>query len=242
MRRFARLLGFLAVALACCLLLGAVVPRPLWRAGGTAEQDGRTRRILVVANPIHTDLAFPPDPDVLQALRFIDADGLPVNEPSVGWIILGWGGRAFYTQTPTWSELRPLPLFKGVTLDASVMHVALAGPIDPDDPDIVPLDLPEAEFAHILAAVVASFKRDVTGETELLEGESYGRYDLFYEAEGRFTAMMGCNTWTSAVLREGGLRTGWWNPLPQSLFFSLRRFNPLAEVGPQAIPASASKP
>ncbi|MBE7185165.1 MAG: TIGR02117 family protein [Methylobacterium mesophilicum] len=219
------------VLLLCAVLLGAVVPRPLW-SGETREPP--SRRLLVLANPIHSDIAFAPDPDILSAFGFLAEDGLPLTHPNVGWIAFGWGGRSFYTQTPQWSDLKPGPLLRGLSYDASVMHVTLIGPVEPDEPGVLALNLSEAEFQRVVAAVRRSFRDDASGRPDLIEGVRYGPADLFYEAHGGFTALMGCNTWSSAVLREGGFRTGRWNPLPQSLMFSLRLFNETGAGTPQA--------
>lgn len=207
-------------------VVGALVPRPMFPVA--AHHAGEEwRRILVLANPIHTDIAFPADPDVLAALGFLDEAGLPLFDPAVRWIVLGWGGREFYLATPTWSDLKPGPLFKGLTLDRSVMHAALAGDIDPEHPAVTPVDVGTAAFRRMLVAALATFSTGANGETLPIEGGGYGEFDRFYEAEGRFTALAGCNTWTSSVLRQGGVRTGLWNPLPYSLTLSLAMFNDL---------------
>ena len=67
----------------------------------------------------------------------------------------------------------------------------------------------------------ASFDR-AGGAPRPIPGSGYGPADLFFEARGRFNALLGCNTWTAAALRAAGLRTGWWNPIPQTLAISLR--------------------
>ncbi len=56
----------------------------------------------------------------------------------------------------------------------------------------------------------------------MIEGAAYGLDDAFFEARGGFNALAGCNTWTAAMLRQGGLTTGWWTPLPQLLDWSVR--------------------
>ena len=225
MRRLRWLALILAIVVAAPVV-GALVPRPLLPSADPASGEPR-RRILVLANPIHTDIAFPAEPDVLAALGFLDEAGLPLDDPAVRWIMLGWGGREFYLETPNWSDLKAGPLFKGLTLDRAVMHVAVAGAIDPSDPAVTPIDVDGAAFERMLSTALRSFSRDGGGEPLHIEGRGYGPYDRFYEAEGRFSALVGCNTWTSAVLRQGGLRTGTWNPLPQSLAWSLALFNDL---------------
>ena len=106
------------------------------------------------------------------------------------------------------------------------MHVDVAGDIPEPHPEVVGIDLDDAAFLALLSRIVASFARDGSGPIHL-PGVSYGTYDAFYEAEGAFTAVLGCNTWAASVLRAGGIRTGWWNPLPQSLGWSIRSFNDL---------------
>lgn len=220
-----RAIAVVVLVIVAAPLVGALVPRPLVQ---TAESGtAATRRILVLSNPIHTDIALPADADVLRYFGFIGQSGLPLADPRVRWIVLGWGGRSFYLETPTWSELKAGPVLRALTVDTSVMHVAVAGSIHPAGEGVTAVDLDEHRFAELIEATMSAFARSEGGEPILVAGRSYGDYDRFYEAEGRFNALLGCNTWTSAVLRRAGLRTGWWNPLPQSLVWSLRAFNDL---------------
>ncbi len=218
------LAGLLALAVAAPFA-GAAVPRP-FDAPGRGESPA-PRRILVLANPIHTDIALPADADVLDRFAFLSAAALPLSDPRLGWIVVGWGGRAFYLETPTWSDLQPGPVFRALTVDTSAMHVVLAGAIDAAGEGVTAVDLDAARFEALVLAILAGFARDGEGLPQLIEGRSYGDNDRFYEGVGRFSALVGCNTWTGAVLRAAGLRTGWWNPLPQSLVWSLRAFNDL---------------
>ena len=235
-----------AAALLALAAIGAVIPRPftgLEQAGGEGEG---TRRVLLLAGAIHTDLALPADPDVLAAYGFLEGAGLPVRDPAVRWLAVGWGGREFYIHTPTWDRLQAWPLLRGLTLDQAAMHVQLAGEMEMPHASVLALDLAPEQFAKVLAASLAGFRRGEDGAPELIEGAAYNAFDAFYEANGQFTALMGCNTWAGAALRAGGVRTGWWNPLPQSLFWSVRLFNGLDEtsngpIGPQDA-ASASQP
>lgn len=234
---------FLALAAAAVLaaVLGAAVPRPLFPPPQEPGGSDPSRRVLLLANPIHTDIALPAAPDVLARFAFLEEDGLPVGLPGVEWLVFGWGGRSFYLETPTWSELKPGPVARALTLDRSVMHVSVAGAIDASQDGVLAIDLSPAGFERLLRHVMQGFA--VAGRQAspaVVEGGSYGEYDLFYEGVGRFNAFAGCNSWTASVLRGAGLRTGWWNPLPQSLLWSLRRHNPPG--ADQAISTSGSQP
>ena len=222
MRRFFRIAFALLAVVAVALALGTLVPRPLWP--GKADPGPSTRHILVLSNPIHTDIAIPVDAAVLERFGFLADAGMPVELPGARYVIFGWGGRDFYIATPTWADLKPIPLLKGITLDASVMHVEVAGEIAEPQPQIMAFDIGEQQFQALLDFIEASFQKGPDGPIRI-PGARYNDYDAFFEANGRFTALAGCNTWTAKALRAAGLRTGWWNPLPPLLTLSMRLYN-----------------
>ncbi|MBZ9679884.1 MULTISPECIES: TIGR02117 family protein [unclassified Mesorhizobium] len=221
MRKLLRFLAMLVAALVLAVSLGTLVPRPLWPAAAAGEG---IRHILVLKNPIHTDIAIPVDDEVRRRFRFLADAGLPSDAPEVRYLVFGWGGRAFYLETPTWSQLKALPAIKALTLDASVMHVDVAGNIPEPHPDVAGFDVGEDRFAALLDFVEASFQEGPNGPI-VIDDAAYSNFDRFYEANGHFNALIGCNTWTAAALRTAGLRTGWWNPLPVSLGLSMRLYN-----------------
>ncbi|PDQ19325.1 TIGR02117 family protein [Mesorhizobium sanjuanii] len=222
MKKLGRFLGILAVAIALAVTLGALVPRPLLQAA--VANPATARHILVLKNPIHTDIAIPVDDGVRQRFRFLVDAGIPADAAEVRYIVFGWGGRAFYLETPTWSELKAVPVMKALTSDASVMHVDIAGDIAEPHPDVAGFDVGEEHFTALLDFIAASFQQGPNGPI-VVENAAYSGFDRFYEANGRFNALVGCNTWTAAALRTAGLRTGWWNPLPASLGLSMRLYN-----------------
>lgn len=189
------------------IALGVAVPRQ-----PTVSDDGSpaesSRRILVLSNPIHTDIAVPVDADLLARFAFLRDGNLEIDHPGLRYIVFGWGGRAFYTQTPTWADLKPVPVLKSFTVDQSVMHVALAGDIPLSEPSVMPVDLSDAGYARMLDFIIASFSRPEGSEVPLI-GQSYGADDVFFEAEGAFNVLVGCNIWTAAALgRRGSARGG----------------------------------
>ena len=221
MRKALRYLAMLIATVLLAAALGTLVPRPLWPAAAKGEG---TRHILLLRNPIHTDIAIPIDDDVRRRFAFLAKAELPIDGPEARYIVFGWGGRAFYLETPTWSDLKAVPVLKALTLDASVMHVDVAGAIAGPHPDVAGFDIDEQHFSALVDYIAASFRQGPSGPL-VIENAGYSRFDRFYEANGRFNALVGCNIWTAAGLRTAGLRTGWWNPLPVSLWQSLKLFN-----------------
>lgn len=230
MRRAAFAFLGLAAIVIVAASAGALTPRPLFLpTSNEALPAGEpVRRALVLSGPIHTDIAVPADPDVLARFAFLREDGLPIDLDGVEWLVFGWGGRSFYLETPTWADLKPGPVARALTLDRAAMHVSVAGPIDPQLDGVLALDLTETQFERLIEGMETGFTL-AAGRPVPIEGRSYGEYDLFYEGAGWFNALMGCNLWAASTLRAAGLRTGWWNPLPQSLVWSLHRHNPSLE-------------
>lgn len=208
---------FLAV-FAVAMTIGLLVPR----GGGAGPTPGEgDREIVVLANAIHTDIALPADADVLRRLAFLAKDGLPLKRPDVGHVLVGWGGRTFYTQTPTWSDLSARAVIASLVGDRSVLRLELIPTLPADMPGTRRLILDAAAFDALLDFLEASFSAGPDDTPQVLPGAGYGAFDRFYEAEGLFTVLAGCNTWTAAALRAAGVATGAWTPLPRALLWSL---------------------
>ncbi|MCM5555387.1 TIGR02117 family protein [Pleomorphomonas sp. NRK KF1] len=205
------------------LVCGAVIPRPFLAPVKASSGSDDLRRILVLSGPIHSDIAIPLDDATRSAFPFLAPAGIPVGHPEARWLIVGWGGRAFYLETPTWADLKPLPVLRALTVDRSVLHVDVAGSALAAQPGVAAFDVAPESLARLIAFVAGSFALE-TG-TVAIPDAGYGRYDRFFEARGFFNVLIGCNTWTAAALRTAGLRSGLWTPLPQSLVLSLRLFN-----------------
>lgn len=231
MKWLLRWLAFSLCAMAFAVAAGTLIPRPLVGGLVASERNEPSRTLLLLSNPIHTDIAFPADAETLGKFGFITDVGLPLDTNDIEWIIVGWGGRSFYIETPTWADLKPGPVFKAFTLDSSVMHVQLAGSIDFGHEAVTPLSVSTDRYDAMLKRALKGFSYGPDGSPVQVIGAAYGSHDVFYEAEGWFNALVGCNTWTAATLRDGGFQTGLWNPLPFLLDWSMQLHNQCDDEG-----------
>ncbi len=214
----------LAVLLATA---GALIPKN--PASPSADPD-TIQTIYVVSNAIHSDIALPVDGRLLAKFGFLAEAGFDLAYPGANWVVFGWGSRAFYINTPTWSELKLGPLLTALTLDReTVMHVIRIGSVNADSPQVLAIDLTPGQYDRLLSSIAGTFLPGKDGAgAQLIEGAGYTPNDAFFAARGWFTALYGCNTWTARMLREAGVRTGIWTPLPLTLLWSLRMHNNLA--------------
>ncbi|MEO1249460.1 MAG: TIGR02117 family protein [Pseudomonadota bacterium] len=205
---------------------GALIPRS--PTSQSADQ-ARHQTIYVVSNAIHSDIALPVDSRLLIKFGFLAEAGFDLAHPGANWIVFGWGSRAFYINTPTWSDLKPGPLLTALTLDReTVMHVMRVGAINSASPQVQAIDLTPSQHDRLLSSIADSFLARGEGSgVKLIEGAGYTPNDAFFPARGWFTALYGCNTWTARMLREAGIYTGIWTPLPVTLLWSLNLHNEL---------------
>ncbi len=219
MRRFFKALGLVTGSALALIIAGTLAPRPLF---SQSDDEEKSVEVLVITNPIHTDIAIPANSETLQAFAFLQENGLPIDAPGLRWLVFGWGGRAFYLETPTWAELKLVPALKALSIDRSVLHVELTGEIERALPNVKSIRVSEAEFSSLFQSILDTFDPLAP---EAIVGAGYGTNDRFFEAKGYFNVLFSCNTWAAKVLRAAGLQTGWWNPLPQSLGLSLTMHN-----------------
>lgn len=138
----------------------------------------RDREILLLSNPIHTDIALPVDDDLRRVFSELQEGGIAVNHPAAAYLVFGWGGRSFYIQTPTWADLKPMPVVRSLTLDQSVMHVDVTGDFPADLAGVKRLRISEAGYQRLVAGIRASFLRD-NDKVQLIPGASYSLTDGF---------------------------------------------------------------
>ncbi|AOH82947.1 hypothetical protein AWL63_02095 [Sphingomonas panacis] len=188
------------------LIGGAIPTNTSWRE----PADGV--RIQVSSNGVHTGLIVPlvaAGVDWRDLIRPEDlADPLYANYPA---ITIGWGERAFYLETPTWADVKPLTvLAAALGTDSVVAHVDHL-PWPTPDPDSRVITLRPQEYRRLAAFIRASFAPRGWHRT------GYFRNDAFYAARGRYSALRTCNAWTGDALRYAGVRVGAWTPFPTTV-------------------------
>ncbi len=161
MARVLRVLGAIVGLLILAVAAGALIPVPLV-APAASDAPGQ-RKILVLSNPIHTDIAVPIDGSVLQRFGFLRRTACRSTAPEVKYLVFGRGGREFYIATPTWDQLKPMPLLKGLTLDRAAMHISVAGPIPEPHADVLAFTVSDQEYEAMLAFIRDSFYDDADG-------------------------------------------------------------------------------
>lgn len=216
-RRAMRWLAWLlAIPLAYVVagFIGALIP------GDHVPVDGVPGvTIGLVSGPIHYDFLLPINAQSRAAFDFAETGGVPVNHPDAQWLLVGWGGEAFYTTVGSYADLSARAVLKGVFGDGSVLRVDALGQIE-QTAGIQTLSITATQYAALLGAITNS----VNPDRAIVRASNTTTRAAFFQGVDRFHIRHTCNVWVGDMLRAAGVRFGIWTPTPQSVRLSLWRF------------------
>lgn len=211
------LLGLLAVPLLyllATLLLGLIPANAGWR------EAERGVTIFVNTNGVHTGIAMPLHNEVMDWRPWVPREH--PRDPRWGnYVLIGYGHRDFYLNTPSWAELSVSTAANAAFgFGPTLVHVDhLQDPQEGTEQRALTLSV--EEYRRLVAFIRPRFRLDAAGRTVPVLGRGYGPNDMFYEAEGGYSAILTCNEWTGRALRAAGVRMGMWTPVEQSVMWRL---------------------
>ncbi len=182
---------------------------PNWRE----PRDGIT--IYVATNGLHTGLILPVAAAGEDWSLIVRPTDLPDPNSSGNYLLFGWGNRAFYRDTQTWSDVRPGTVLSALWgSDETSVHVDHLR--DPSEAvGARPIRLTETQYRQLTTFLRATFKLDAAGHG--FSSHGYGSLDVFYDGRGRYSAFNTCNSWTGDALAAAGVRVGRWTPFSESV-------------------------
>ncbi|MDN5212441.1 DUF2459 domain-containing protein [Fulvivirgaceae bacterium BMA12] len=173
------------------------------------------KEIFVTTNGIHLALILPVE---LIDQGFRTALKIP---PGINFVSFGWGDRAFYLNTPDWTDLKIQTAIKALFVKSeTALHVT-----NYKEPEVLwkAVAICPSQIESLNDFIRNSFK---TNEASLLleiEGAGYGRNDKFYEAIGSYTCIYTCNNWVNEGLKRTKIKTSVWSPFDHGVLYHLGR-------------------
>ncbi len=212
----------LALFIVCALFLlvawvGSTIPR---NSDWVEADDGV--EIMVETNGVHTALVLP----LVTAQKDWRADFPQSDLSDPGWaythVSISWGEKQVFLNTETWADLTPSTAIGAIYGGEPLLHIAhYVRPRATENHR--PVTLTQDEYAKLVAAVEPYVLPP--GERETYPGYSW--FDVFYDASGDYSALRTCNQWTSDMLAEAGVKTGWWSPFEGGVMKWVERPQPV---------------
>jgi len=169
------------------------------------EFTDKHKPIYVASNGVHTAIIIP--------VENIDTK-LKLN-PNTKYVAFGWGDKGFFLNTPTWGDLTFSTAVNAVFLKSpTAMHVTEYKKTASDWKKIM---INDYQLISIEKNILDTFQLKEDKGFIKIEGYTYGTNDTFYEANGNYTCLNTCNTWTNDILKKAEIKTAIWTPFDSGI-------------------------
>ena len=210
-------IGFILFYLLLCLI--GLIPV---NSEFSSPDDDEGVVIAIASSSVHADIVLPIRQDDFDWRDHFGKDCFSGKTSHCTHVALGWGDRAFYLDTPTWSDLTIGTSLNALVLPSeTVMRVSMTKLDHFPKENYRAVRISEAQYQSLCQFVLSSFELDDDGSMKIIPGKSYGATDAFFQAQGRYHLFNTCNCWVGRAMKASGIKVGWYTPLPKSVFVYL---------------------
>ena len=198
-------LAALALTAAAIWALAATARNADWREPDPASEPAIA--LMIGTNGVHTEIVMPhlaAGHDWRAVFPLID-----IQDPYRGYthVAVSFGERAFFLETPTWSDLDPLTAISALIGGEGILHIAhYVRPAPSNDYRV--MFVRPGEYQALVHAITGELQTDY----RRARMAGYDDYDVFYPVQTRYHLGRTCNQWTSNKLAAAGIKTGWLTP------------------------------
>ncbi len=214
-RSITLLLGIIS-SFCIAIVIGGLIP-----ANNSWQEPEQTSKqaidIFIETNGIHVSIIVPTIVDNGILSDKLQASHLSNPAYHSEYAMIGWGHKGVYQNAQNWNDLTLSDATSAAFgTGESLLHVYYRPNPNPNN-FRKKIRITHKQYAHILNNIAANFQYDKNGKLRIYEG--YGDDNIFYAANGQYSAVNTCNTWTGRILREAGIKIGYWTPLSQSIMY-----------------------
>jgi uncharacterized protein (TIGR02117 family) len=206
------------VAFLLTLLLGLVIPTK-WHY--QPQADCTVPIYISNVNQFHAEMILPVQHSGFDWRQHLNLTQLGKHSDRYRYLSFGWGDRAFFMN----AAYDPITFFDVLFLPGpTVMHVW--GHTNPPLKlgaafDVKELPISRAQYLKLAEFINNSFQRNAQGGTRYIRPGLYPESG-FFEAEGTYSILRTCNTWTADALRQVDINTPLWTALAPAIMAQLR--------------------
>ncbi|MDF2933370.1 MAG: hypothetical protein K0R36_2701 [Chryseobacterium sp.] len=187
----------------------------------SAKEDGEKKEIpiYIYTNGVHTDIVMPVKNDLYDWSSKIPFANTKSKRTDYNYVGIGWGDKGFYLDTPTWADLKFSTAFKAAFwLSESAMHCSYYKTMTEAN-DCKKIMISRSQYKELVKFIDAKFDRDKNGNFILIPTNAvYSDNDAFYDAQGKYSFLNTCNTWSNNALKAAGQKAALWTPTDYGIF------------------------
>ena len=185
----------------------------------TNEKKEAIIPIYILSNGVHTDIVVPLKNEIKDWSNKISYLDTKAKDSTKNLLAFGWGDKGFYLDTPTWDDLKFSTAAKAVTgVSTSAMHVTFYGNIKENE-SCKKILISESQYKKMIQYIENSFQLDSSNKIQRIGTHSYGKNDIFYEANGSYNLFYTCNTWANETLKAANQKAALWTVLDKGIFY-----------------------
>lgn len=209
------------VGCAALLAIAAFVPRK-W---SFPINDACKFKLYISSDGFHTNFFVPVETPVFNWRTRLNLDEL-AKQPgqSYQYLQFGWGDRIFYIETPSWDQVEPTNALRALFYWHNRSALFVKGhPNLPDIPNeqMKCLKLNKTDYLALMQFIEGSFETGDRGQKQRI-ASGQDQQSSFYAANGYYSILNTCNSWTANGLRAANVNTPLWGGLAQPVMFHLR--------------------
>lgn len=175
--------------------------------------------IYINSNGVHTDILVPVKNNIKDWTKDIRYEHTKAKDSVMRYVAFGWGDKGFYLDTPQWSDLKASTAAKAAFyLGTSAMHTRFYNDVKEDD-ECIKVTVSNSDYQDLVKYIEDSFALDKSSKVQWITGRSYGNYDAFYEANGKYSLFYTCNTWANNALKAGNQKAALWTVYDKGIFY-----------------------
>jgi uncharacterized protein (TIGR02117 family) len=211
--------GRVTLAILAFILLYGLAVLILSRITVNSEPEvGGDVAIYINTNGVHTDILVPIKNDVKDWTKDILYTQTKSKDSVAKYVAFGWGDKGFYLDTPEWSDLKASTALKAAFyLGTSAMHTRFYKTVK-EDKECVKVMITQKDYQDLVTYITDSFQYNNGKKVLWIENQSYGDYDAFYEAQGKYSLFYTCNTWANNALKAAHQKAALWTPYDKGIF------------------------
>ena len=176
--------------------------------------------IYIKTNGVHSDLVVPIKSDFYDWSKKVKFEHTLSKDTTYQYVAFGWGDKGFYLETPEWKDLKFSTAFKAAFgIGKTAIHATFYKNMRLND-RCKEIKISKKQYERLIAYIENSFAKDDENNFQIISTESvYGVNDAFYEAEGSYSFLKTCNTWTNSGLKFSGQKCCLWTPFDSGIFY-----------------------
>lgn len=213
-------IAFIGTLIISSLLLYMLLARVLSSITLNKDQtETKDVTIYLSTNGMHTDFVFPIKTEWMDWSEELPFSATKSQATNFNYVAIGWGDKGFFLDVEDWTSVKPgIALNAALGLGSTAMHVTfLRNALESDT--FKKVIISKEQYQQLIAFILHSFKRADNGEIiQILTDKVYGQNDAFYIANGRYSFIYTCNTWTNKGLKQAGMKACLWTPFQEGIF------------------------